>query len=145
MTFTGIIKTFVTQVDNTLYLGFRVTQCRSETVTNGFCVFGDGTSFALSSNSVFFNFTVSRSLLSAWVHFFNDPACSAFVRLDFLSSKGAIDGGGRGREGGGAGGGRGEGEERWSGDCGGKGGCTAQDSLEVVRAQAGTFVGLSLM
>lgn len=67
------------------------------------------------------------------------------MRSDFLTSKGATGGGGRDREGGGEGAGDGGGEERWSGGCGGKGGSTAQDYPEVVRARVGTFAGLPLM
>lgn len=62
--FPGVIKTFLIRVADTLELGFRVTCCRSETVTSGVrSSGGDGTSFFLSSTlCVFFNFTVSRSL-----------------------------------------------------------------------------------
>lgn len=66
----------MTRDDKTLELGFRVTRCRSETVTSGFRDFGDGSSFLLSSKlGVFFNFTFSRSLtvICMGLSFFNGP------------------------------------------------------------------------
>lgn len=145
----GVIKTFVTRVDSTLELGFRVTRCRSETVTSGFCAFGDGISFFLSSkHCVFFNFTVSRSLtvICMGPSLFNGPACRALVRSDFLSSTGAVGCGGGGRGGGGGGGGGG-GRRAGVGvaGCGGVGGSIARDSPGVFSTRAGTFLSLPLM
>lgn len=138
-----VIKTFLIGVADTLELGFRVTCCRSETVSSRICSSGDdGTNVFLSSIlCVFFHFTVSRSLtvICMGPSFFHGSTRSTLVVPHFLSSKGTKDRRWRERERRGGGGGK---------RGGGLAGCgcvevsVVWDSPWVVGAQAGTVLSL---